>query len=250
MIYLIFIIGTILGSFYLVVATRLPINENIINSRSHCDHCQKKLKWYNLIPIFSYLFQLGKCTQCKKKIAPIHLIVELVTGFLFAILFYFLGFSYDFYVGIIVASLLIIICISDFKYMIILDSPLVISAILVFALQLYFHGFKIAGLSLIAGNLMFFLMLGIKKTGDFIFKRESLGGGDIKFSFVIGLILGLRLSIVALILSAFLALPASIASVLTSKNREVPYGPFLAGALFIIFIFMDKFINMLNYLIA
>ena len=59
-----FILGTILGSFYLVVGTRLPKDEDVIKSRSKCDSCQKKLKWYNLIPIFSYIFQKGKCSSC------------------------------------------------------------------------------------------------------------------------------------------------------------------------------------------
>lgn len=79
-----FILGTILGSFYLVVGTRLPKDEDVIKSRSKCDSCQKTLKWYNLMPIFSYIFQKGKCSSCGQKISIDHFLVELITGLLFS----------------------------------------------------------------------------------------------------------------------------------------------------------------------
>ena len=63
-----FILGTIMGSFYLVLATRLPKGEDIVKSRSRCDNCKYVLKWYNLVPILSFIFQRGKCTKCGKKI--------------------------------------------------------------------------------------------------------------------------------------------------------------------------------------
>ena len=89
-------------------------------------------------------------------------------------------------------------------------------------------------------------MLFIKIIGDKIFKRESLGGGDIKFAFIIGLTLGFQLGLCALILSTFLALPYSCAALMLKKNNEVPYGPFLASSLFIVFTFSTKFINLLD----
>ena len=69
---LIFFIGAILGSFYLVVGTRLPKGEDVLFSRSRCDSCGHELKWYNLIPIFSYIFQRGKCSFSQQKIASEH----------------------------------------------------------------------------------------------------------------------------------------------------------------------------------
>ena len=80
-----------------------------------------------------------------------------------------------------------------------------------------------------------------------LFKRESLGGGDIKLAFVIGYALGFRLSLIAIILSSFLALPYSVASLKLQKNNEVPFGPFLVSSLFIVFLFQDKFINILGF---
>lgn len=67
-----FILGTILGSFYLVVATRLPKGEDVVKARSKCDSCGKVLKWYNLIPLISFIIQGGKCSYCKKSISIDH----------------------------------------------------------------------------------------------------------------------------------------------------------------------------------
>ena len=94
-------------------------------------------------------------------------------------------------------------------------------------------------------DMWFFTMYFIQFLGGKIFHKESLGGGDVKLSFVIGLVLNFRLGLIALILSTFLALPYSIASLYLTKNHEVPYGPFLVGALAIVFVFLDKFKNLL-----
>ena len=77
---LIFILGTIIGSFLNVVIFRLKTNETILKNRSHCNYCQKKLNWYELIPLISFIIQLGKCRKCKKKISWQYALVELSTG--------------------------------------------------------------------------------------------------------------------------------------------------------------------------
>ena len=133
---------------------------------------------------------------------------------------------------------MIIIYISDFSFFIILDSPLLVSVVLIIVLDLIYKDVKTTIFYLLSGLAMFIIMLGIKKIGDLIFKKDSLGGGDIKFAFVMGLALGFKLGLVALILSTFLALPYSYAYFMLKKNNEVPYGPFLASSLFIIFLFI------------
>ena len=243
---LLFIIGACLGSFYLVVGKRLPINEDIFFSRSKCDNCKKNLKWYDLIPIFSYVFLKGKCRYCGKKISPLNLITEISMGMLFALGYHCMPGGYNLYACFVLISLVMLIFISDFSYYIILDSPLIISSILLFILKFIYFGYKDALLSLISGILLFLVMYLIKIIGDNIFKRESLGGGDIKLAFVIGYTLGFKLSLIALILSSFLALPYSVASLKLQKNNEVPFGPFLVSSLFIVFLFQDKFANILS----
>lgn len=243
-----FILGTILGSFYLVVGTRLPKKEDIIKSRSKCDSCGITLKWYNLIPLFSFIFQKGKCNKCGKKISADHFFVELITGLLFLLASLYFPIGYNFFISLIVISLMIIIFISDFKYMIILDSPLVVTIILVIILKFIYFDFNNVLTSIISGIAMFSLMMLIEQIGSTLLKKDSLGGGDIKFSFIMGLILGFKLGVTSLVLSTFLALPYAVASVKIMKSHEFPYGPFLAGALFIVFFQFDKFNNLLMFL--
>lgn len=245
---LMFILGSIMGSFYYCIGIRLPKGENALTSRSHCDNCGYTLKWYNLIPLFSYIFQKRKCTKCHKKIASGHFWCELATSLLFMLTSLYFPIGYNFFVGLIISSLLIIIFVSDFKYMIILDSPLIISSILIIILKFIYYDPIDVLISLISGLCLFLVMILIYKLGNFAFKKESLGGGDIKFSFLMGLILDFKIGLVALVLSVFLALPYAVASLELKKNSEFPYGPFLAGALFIVFFHYDKFVLLVEFL--
>ena len=247
-----FILGTILGSFYLVIGTRLPLKENIISGRSRCDHCKTNLKWYELIPLVSYLLQLGKCRSCGKKINLEHFLLELITGLLFLIGYLYFGLTIKLGIYLVIVSVAIIIFVSDFKYMIILDSPLIIGSILIIILRYFELGLKNTVFSCLYGASLFLIMYLLKIIGDKMYKRESLGGGDIKLCFLIGLTLGypgigLRISLIALIFSAFLALPYAIASLYLNKKNELPYGPFLISSMIIIFIFIEKFINLLVF---
>ena len=132
--------------------------------------------------------------------------------------------------------------------MIILDSPLIIASILVIILKFIYYDSLDVLISLISGLCLFLVMVLIYKLGNFAFKKESLGGGDIKFSFVMGLILNFKIGLTALVLSVFLALPYAVASLELKKNSEFPYGPFLAGALFIVFFHYEKFVLLIDFL--
>ena len=246
----IFCLGAILASFYGVLALRLPKNESVIKPNSYCPNCKHTLKWYDLIPIVSYISTLGKCRYCHKKISLFYPLSELLLGTLFSIAYYLYGpmISYDLITILILLSLTYIIFVSDFNYFIILDSPLFGSLIALFVLKIIYYDITSALLSLLWGIILFGIMFVIKKIGDFIFKRESLGGGDIKLALVIGYVLGLKLGICALILSSFLALPYAVLRVNLSKEKEVPFGPFIIGACIIVYLFIPKFINLLSYL--
>lgn len=245
---ILFVIGAVLGSFYYVVGSRLPKGKSIVNPGSHCEFCNHNLQWFELIPILSYIIQFGKCRKCHKKLPITYCLIEITMGTLLALSYYLYGFSYEFFAAFIIFSLLILIFITDFKYMIILDSPLIISSILILGLKAYYFSLKTMLLSFLSGLIIFILMLAIKKFGDIVFKKESLGGGDIKFSFVIGIVLGFQLSLAALILSSFLAFPYAAAVTYLAKEKELPFGPFLAASLTIVFLFMDKFSDLIFYL--
>lgn len=235
-----FIIGAVLGSFYMVVGDRLSNNESIVVPRSHCSKCNHILIWYELIPIVSYIIQRGKCKNCHTKLSISYMLIEILSGTLFALSYYLYGFNYEFFMSIIISSLLIIIYVSDFKYLIINDEPLIIAITLSIITNFVFLG-TIKGLYLIiSGLVMFIFMYLVKLFGDKAFKRESLGGGDIKLAFFIGCTLGLRLAFVSLIIASFLALPYASYYVVKKQEREIPFGPFLITGVLITFMLSNQ----------
>lgn len=238
---LIFLIGTIFGSFYYVVGTRLPNNESLISPRSHCDFCNHPLKFFELVPIFSFIFLKGKCRYCKEKMSKNYILYEVFTGILFLISYIKFGISYNFFISLIISSLVVLVFITDFKYMIILDSPLVVASLLAFILKWIYFGIYEAFFSVISGLFGFLIMLFIGQLGNILFKKESLGGGDIKFSFVTGMILGYKFTMISIVLATFIALPYAVATMVLKKDNEVPFGPFLVSSLFLIFFFFEKF---------
>lgn len=244
-----FVLGTIFGSFFYVVGTRLSKNESILKPKSHCTYCMHPLTWYELLPIFSFCFLGGKCRKCKQKLSIEYVIYEILTGILFLISYLKFSISYEFFISIVLSSLLVLIFITDFKYMIILDSPLVCSVISIFVLRWIYFGLENAGINLIHGILIFLIMYFIGCLGKFLFKKEALGGGDIKFSFVLGMALGFQYALMALVFSTFLALPYAIGSMLLKKDNQVPFGPFLVSSAFIIYFFLEKFNLILSNLL-
>ena len=239
-----FILGTLLGSFYNVVAYRLTKGESIIYPSSHCPNCNHKLKPYELIPIISFILQKGKCTNCKKKISWFYPLSEIICGILFVLCYIFFGLSLDLIIALTFVSMLIIVVLSDYYYMVIEDSVLIVFGLFLL-LEIYFiKGFIGLYQSLISGIIAFIIMFCLKLFGDFIFKKESLGGGDIKLMFIFGLVVGWKMAVVTIFLSAFIAFPISLIILKSNKNHEIAYGPFLSLAVLIIY-FSHLDINLL-----
>ena len=242
----IFIFGLLFGSFFNVVGWRVPKGLSIVKPGSFCPKCKHKLRWYELIPVFSYLIQGGKCRSCKARIAPFYTITELFTGILFALSYWFLGFSFEFIIAVITASFFSIVLVSDINFLIIPDQfTLIISAIVVI-LRLVLVGAEDAIFSLIYGIGAFVIMYLLMILGNFILKKESLGGGDIKLMFYIGIAIGPWMSLFSIFLSSFIAFPLSLFLFIKNKNNVIPYGPFLLMACFIIIIFKIDIYSILN----
>lgn len=244
----IFILGTILGSFYNVVAYRVTKGESIVYPSSHCPNCNHKLMPWELIPIFSFILQGGKCSSCKSKISIFYPISEILCGILFVLCYISFGFSLNLIIALTYASMLIIVILSDYYYMIIEDIVLIVFGILLIIETYFINGFDVLLLSLKSGIISFLIMMLLKLFGDFIFHRESLGGGDIKLMFIIGMIIGWEMSILTIFLSAFLAFPISLYVIKKNKNHEIPYGPFLALASLIIYLSHIDINTVLNFL--
>ncbi len=239
MLYFIFIIGAIFGSFYGVVGTRLPEGKSIVKPRSHCEKCGHILKWYENIPILSYIFLGGLCKKCKNPIGFVYFLTELLSGCLFALCYKIYGINYEFFIAVILSSLVIIIFVSDSKYMIINDSPLIVSAILIFIIKWLDTGIVSALMSLVYGLIIFGVAYLLMLFGSLAFKQEALGGGDIKLSFVAGIVLGVKLGILYIVLASFLAFPYAVYVTLKNKDNMLPFGPFLVSSLLIIYLNMN-----------
>ncbi len=231
-----FILGSIMGSFFHVVATRMSNEESIVTPSSHCHICDHKLKWYELIPIVSYLIQGGKCRKCKETLPLSYLIIEVVTGILYVVCYHEYGFTNELIISLIFVSILIIVIISDIEYMIILDEVLVFGSVITIISYLILYGLDITVYHVLDAALAFVAMYALKLLGDFMFKKESLGGGDIKLMFFFGLVLGLDLSVVTIFAATFIAFPIALFILFSRKDNMIPFGPFLSMAAILILI--------------
>lgn len=244
-----FVIGSVMGSFFHVVATRISNDESIVKPSSRCHVCNKKLKWYELLPVISYVIQGGKSRCCKQNLPISYLMVEVVTGSLFSVAYHVFKFTPELLIGLIFISGLIIVIVSDIEYMIILDQVLTISSILIIVSNLIFNGIESTAYMVLHGVLSFVFMLFVKFLGDFIFKKESLGGGDIKLMFLFGLVIGFDMSIVSIFLATFIAFPIAIYVLIRRKDNMIPFGPFLSVAAIIILISKLNLQDILNFIV-
>ncbi len=223
-----FVVGIIFGSFYNVVGYRIPKGKSIVFPPSHCPNCGHKLKSYELIPILSYFIQKGKCRKCHEKISLFYPIFELLTGILFMLAYISFGLTSKLIIAITFISLLIIITVSDYNYMIIPDSVLIFFGTLLLIEIYIIYGPNKALTSIFDGILSFIFMFLLKKFGDFIFKKESMGGGDIKLLFIFGMVLTFPIAILSIFVGSLIGLPLSILIISKNSDHIIAFGPFLA----------------------
>lgn len=245
-----FVIGCLLGSFYNVVGLRLPNGESIVFPNSHCTRCGHELSWYELIPILSYLCLGGKCRNCKEKISLMYPLIELLTGIVFAVSYYSFGFSYELIISLIIASLLSLVIVSDINYMIIPDSFIVISGLLIIILNFLQRGFLQGLVSIGYGFISFGILVLVMLIGNNIFRKETLGGADIKLFFIIGLVFPPFTSMFVLVLACFVAFPVSIILYLKNKENMIPFGPFIMLSFLMVYFTKLDFEKIFNFLLS
>lgn len=244
-----FIFGTVFGSFYNVVGYRIPKGESLISPSSHCPKCNHKLGPSELVPIFSWLFLRGKCKNCGQKISMFYPIFEFLSGFLFMISYLIFGFDINFFIAITFISMLLIIIISDYQTYIIPDEVLIFFSIILVIELIIKNGIGGIGIILLNAIISFAIMFLLKKIGDFMFKKESMGGGDIKLMAIIGAVLGWKMSIITIFLSSFIGLPFSLIYLYKNKTNVIPFGPFLSVAAIIILLSQINFDTIINFLV-
>lgn len=243
---LIFIYGLLIGSFVNVLIYRIPRDENIAWPSSHCPHCNTNLKWYDNIPLFSYLLLKGKCRYCKKRISIQYPIIESLNAFIYLILFFYFDYSLEFIFYSLVFSIIIAILVIDLKEMIIPDILVVtilILSILYKALNYFIWGISpqivnSLGGMFIAGG-MFLLIL--------ILSRGGMGEGDIALIGVFGFILGIKMILLVIFLSFILGSIISIFLLITrvkTRKDPIPFGPFIVLGFFIVIFAGDELLNL------
>ena len=239
-----------MGSFFHVVATRLSNDESLISPPSHCPNCGHQLRWYELIPIVSYVIQLGRCRKCHDQLPLSYLLIEVITGSLFTVCYKEFGLSVDLIIGLIFVSSLIIVIVSDIEYMIILDEVLLASAAIIMIIYFLSTGINSdTAYHIYSGVGAFVTMYILKLAGDFMFKKESLGGGDIKLMFLFGLVLGYETSIMTIFLATFIAFPIALYILIRQKDNMIPFGPFLSIAALILFVSGVTMTDVITFLV-
>lgn len=244
-----FILGAVISSFLCVVGFRLPKKINFIKGTSRCDHCYHNLSFWDKIPILSYVFLGGNCRYCKNKIQIIIPICEIFGAVLFSVAFYRFGFSYNFILALLISCLFILVLVTDIKYFIIPDSFLIVFSILFIIIQFFNVGLMQLFIHILTGIGLFIVMYLIMILGEIIFKKESLGGADVKLLFLFGLVLEPMLGICSIFIASIIALPISLIVLFRNKTHVIPFGPFLVLALIIIFytgITMDQIIYLIT----
>jgi len=238
----IFLTGIILGSFYNVLGIRIIKKESLL-TRSHCMNCKHKLEIIDLIPILNYFINKGKCRYCHKPYSIKYSLFELLTGVIFALLYLKLGLTVEFFAAIIFFSYMIVITIADIEYK---EIPFSLTIITYLAL-LIFYAFTNTNIlnSFLNSLYAFGMMFALKLIGDKVFKREALGGGDVKTFAVIGLFLSFNSSIMTLYLASFIGLIYGLIITKAKKGMEFYFMPAIFIASFIVYLFDLNFTSLI-----
>ena len=211
-----FVLGAIIGSFLNVVGLRYRSGRSL-GGRSACVSCAKQLAWWELVPIFSFLFLRGKCSACKNKISWQYPLVEIFTGLIFATLPIW---SWPVFV------IYIIILIYDFKHKIIPDELVYICVAYALVIRLFIIHYSL--FDLLIGPILFALF----GLGWLISRGRALGLGDAKLSLSVGLLLGASMGISAIVLAFWIGTLVTLPIMLFSSKKltmksEIPFAPFI-----------------------
>ena len=229
-----FFLGAVIGSFLNVCIIRLPEGRSIVSPPSHCPTCQSPIRFYDNIPVFSYILLRGKCRGCGERISPRYPLVEFLTGCLSVLLLFRFGLSLSYGVYLIFISSLVVITFIDIDHRIIPDKISLPAIPIGFTLSFLLPeltwlqsliGILVGGGSLLLVAVVYEAIAGV----------EGMGGGDIKLLAMLGAFLGWEGVLFTIMASSIIGTVAGGGyMILSGKGRKaaVPFGPFLSiGAL-------------------
>lgn len=233
--------GVVFGSFINCMAWRVVHKESVWKGRSHCASCGHPLSAADLIPIFSYIFLRGRCRYCREKVSIRYMLTEILLAVVF------ISFIWKYDISFLTLRYLILACILLGLALVDLDSyeipdGFIIAGILWWIVTIPFMENSMAeqlktgllgGIAIGGGILLFSLLM------DYVLKSESMGGGDIKLFFMLGLYMGPALGLFNLIVSSFLG----IFLVVLMRKNKIPFGPAIVGASWITFLWGADIVN-------
>jgi len=231
----VFLIGISIGSFLNVCIYRMGKEESVVRPASHCPQCKKPIRPKDNIPLLSYLLLRCRCRDCGTKISSRYFFIELLTGVVFLVMYRSFGMTPLFFIYSAFASGLIVATFVDFDFRIIPDEislgGIVVGLVVSFIYPLLHHvPIHILGLReslfgvLVGGGALW--LLGC--LGDFIFKKESMGGGDVKLLAMIGAFLGWKIALLSLPLASLIGAVVGIIIKLRTKESLIAFGPYLS----------------------
>ncbi len=242
------IMGLVFGSFLNVVIYRIPRHESIVFPPSHCPACNENIKWYDNIPVLSYIILRGRCRNCKARISVRYPIIEALNGLLWLLNLYYSKDPLQCLFGFAFISLLIVISAVDLDRMEIPDvfnciifGLAVVKLIIVLLLNRgSLYPLADFGLGALSGSLLLFGLyyLLLKLT-----EKEGLGGGDVKLALAAGAFLGWKQVLFGIGVSAYIGLIVILISAAITKKslkKAFPFGPFLSAGFLISYLYFDN----------
>lgn len=235
---IVFLYGIVIGSFLNVCIYRIPEKQNIVKVRSHCMSCGYQLKWYDLIPLFSYICLGGRCRKCRAKLSVQYPLIEALNGILYVVIVYVNGVSVESLLYCLLTSALITLSMIDVRtYEIPFGINLFILALGLIRVGLDYRNFVSYGIGFLAVSAFLYLLFVLSK-------GRAIGGGDIKLMAACGLLLGWKLIILAFLIGCVLGSVIHIVRMKVSKADHVlAMGPYLSMGVFIAMLWGNRFLQ-------
>lgn len=225
---IIFLFGIVIGSFLNVCIYRIPKHEDIVKVRSHCMACGYQLAWYDMFPVFSYLFLGGKCRKCGEKLSVQYPLIEAANGILYVLIVCVNGVNVDSLLYCLLTSALLVLSVIDFRtYEIPIGINVFILALGLIRVITDYHNL----LTYLIGFLSVSAVLAVLYYAS---KGRAIGGGDVKLMAVCGLLLGWKLIIMAFLLGCVLGAAIHVARMkIGGEDHVLAMGPYLSMGVFI-----------------
>lgn len=234
----VFIYGLLIGSFLNVLIYRIPKKENIAVVRSHCMKCNYQLKWYDLVPLFSWLFLRGKCRKCGEKISIQYPLIEAANGLLYLLVFYKFGLSIESLLYCLLFSALLALSVIDFRtYEIPVGFNYFILILGLVRLVTDYGNWSNYVIGFLAVSTFLFIII-------IVSKGRAMGGGDMKLMATCGLLIGWKLIILAFLLGCILGSIIHIIRMRVSgEDHVLAMGPYLSMGVALAVLFGNQWIN-------